>query len=1179
MSDRTVQLKFPNLPLRLILISQFVFLILGISGVMTWLLWRSEQDSIASLVGQLQDEISDRIEQKLRAYLETPHLINQINSDALLRGDFQAQGAATERYLWQQIKSFPTISWIYYGGAKPGEFIGITRTDHGRSLILSVNPNGFQSHYYLLDSQGYRFELARKPNYYDAQKRPWYKSALASRKPAWSPIYPDSFLPQQVLTASLSVYNSQNQRLGVFGADLSLEDISRFLSRLKIGKTGTAVIFERSGLIVASSASEKPYQIGQDPQRLSISESRSPLIRGAAAYLAQKFGNFEQIQTGQHFEFLWNQERHFLKILPYRDNRGINWLIAVVMPEADFLEHVKEHQNLTVFLLGLALLIAIGLGVLTTSYINNPLRRLTLASQALANGDLERDVPGTGISELNILSGSFNQMAIQLRQSFKELENINEELEKRVQDRTRELQTSEEIFSKVFSASPYPIMISNRPEKRVLAVNESYLKFSEYTAEELVGKYILELPVGFDLQDLGYISHLLDEYGSFSNLELNYRKKSQRIGTTLISAELIELNGETCVLSVYNDITERKEVQAALSHSEERFRTLVANIPGVVYRCACDSNRTMEFLGGNVEAVTGYPGQDFIQNQVRSWASIIYSDDQEIVQRCVYEGISHQQPYLVEYRIVDACGQIRWLYEKGRGVLANDGTILWLDGAMFDISDRKQAEQDLQEAKQSAESASVAKGHFLASMSHELRTPLNAILGFTQLMARDESIQPTQRNYLNIIQNSGEHLLQLINDVLDLSKIEAGRMPLHETSFDLYELLTVLESMFRLKATAKNLQLRVERSPEVPQGIIADEVKLRQILINLLNNALKFTPNGGVRLSVNRLDPLTEGVKSNAEILLSFVVADTGVGIPQTQLEQIFEAFEQTEAGRQAPEGTGLGLSICRKFTSLMRGSLTITSELGQGSTFQLTLPIKQFEADSRIPPSSNRRVIGLAPDQPEYRILVVEDRWESRYLLVKLLEDTGFQVREAQNGAEAVDVWRQWQPHLIWMDMRMPVLDGYEATQQIKSDLSGQATIIIALTASALEDEQSAILSAGCDDFVHKPFQETTIFAKLSEYLGVSYQYQALEPSSLQESSDSRLSVAELQHYFSIMSSAWIADLYHAATLADNDLLAELIQKIPAEHPAFSQALTNLIDDFDYNQMITLSQHHLESH
>ncbi|MEM8779271.1 MAG: PAS domain S-box protein, partial [Cyanobacteria bacterium P01_G01_bin.49] len=345
-----------------------------------------------------------------------------------------------------------------------------------------------------------------------------------------------------------------------------------------------------------------------------------------------------------------------------------------------------------------------------------------------------------------------------------------------------------------------------------------------------------------------------------------------------------------------------------------------------------------------------------------------------------------------------------------------------------DITERKQAEEALKKAKETADAANRAKSEFLASMSHELRTPLNAILGFTQVMQRDDYLNEENKQNLNIIGRSGEHLLELINDILEMTKIEAGRTTFNQSSFDLYRLLNNLESMLYLKAEEKNLQLIIEQTPAVPQYIQTDEGKLRQVLINLLGNAIKFTQEGGVILRVKGDTPKNK----KKSITLTFEVEDTGPGIAEAEIGQLFEAFGQTEAGKNSHEGTGLGLPISRKFVQLMGGKITVSSVLGRGSLFAFTIKANIVTANSIKINKPTRRVIGLAPNQPQYRILAVDDRLESRILLVKLLSSMGFNVRQASNGQEALDVWEAWEPHLIWMDMRMPIIDGYKATQRI---------------------------------------------------------------------------------------------------------------------------------------------------
>lgn len=491
-----------------------------------------------------------------------------------------------------------------------------------------------------------------------------------------------------------------------------------------------------------------------------------------------------------------------------------------------------------------------------------------------------------------------------------------------------------------------------------------------------------------------------------------------------------------------------------------------------------------------------------------------------------------------------------------RNVLA--GRLLLL----HDITDRVKTEEMLRQAKEDAEAANRAKSVFLANMSHELRTPLNAILGFSTLMDRDPMVTPEQRENLRTIRRSGEHLLTLINDVLQMSKIEAGRTTLYEQGFDLHRLLEATEDMFRLRAAKKDLQLIFDLAPDVPQYVSADESKLRQVLMNLVSNAIKFTTEGGVTVRI--------GYRTNPDERLLFEVEDTGVGIPQQELETLFDPFVQTDSGKQSEEGTGLGLAISQKFIHLMGGEIEVISEPGHGSLFRFNVQVSPASAEDVEEQRSQRRVIGLAPDQPTYRILVAEDRDANRELLMKLLRPLGFEMKGVPNGQEAIEVWERWHPHLILMDMRMPVMDGYEATRRIKDTTKGQATVIVALTASAFDEDRAVILSGGCDDFVRKPFREEELFRVFHKHLGVEFIYEEEDASATAADAIpmDELSAAHLAALDAEQRQA----LHDAAMQADAEELGRLIGSFEDDHPEVAQALQTLVHDFRFDVVMEIA-------
>ncbi len=460
---------------------------------------------------------------------------------------------------------------------------------------------------------------------------------------------------------------------------------------------------------------------------------------------------------------------------------------------------------------------------------------------------------------------------------------------------------------------------------------------------------------------------------------------------------------------------------------------------------------------------------------------------------------------------------------------------------------------DLRHAKEMAEAANVAKSNFLARMSHELRTPLNAILGFSQLMARDPETPPDHRDQLGIINRSGEHLLSMINDVLDLSKIEAGKMELAREVFDLHHLCSEAVELMQVRAAEKGLAVKLTIAPDVPAAIRSDSGKLRQILINLLGNAVKFSRQGEIRLDVTT--PRTG--------ILRCAVSDSGIGIPAEMQADIFDPFVQANTH---VKGTGLGLAITRRFVEMMGGQIGLQSTPDVGSCFWLEIPAEWSEKQVR--PDSVAEyghVIGLAPGQPVWRILAAEDDPDSQFFIERLMHQIGVEIRIARNGEEAVHQFREWHPDLILMDIRMPVLDGMQATRLIRA-LPGGDLPIIALTASVFREEQPAIIAAGCTDILFKPLKVEELFAKIAEVLPVRYRY-----DQDMRSAPPQADAAALQQAARELAEPVRTRLLEAARRLDGDTIEAEIDAIASEHPALAQEIRLCLIKYDFARIAEL--------
>lgn len=606
------------------------------------------------------------------------------------------------------------------------------------------------------------------------------------------------------------------------------------------------------------------------------------------------------------------------------------------------------------------------------------------------------------------------------------------------------------------------------------------------------------------------------------------------------------------------------------NHAEWALQKKTAEMAGffnVSLDLLCIANTDGYFLQLNPawEGVLGFSAEELL---AQKFLDFVHPDDLQntLAAISVLKSQHEVLNFANRYRCKD--GSYRWLEWRS----APSGNLIY--AAARDISERIKTEQQLRHYKDhleeqiqertielslsrdAAEAANKAKSIFLANMSHELRTPLNAILGFSSIMRKDPSLPDSQRENLDIINRSGEHLLTLINDVLEMAKIEAGRMQLENQSFDLGNLVRDIIDMMQIRAAEKNLLLLLAQSSDFPRYVTGDEAKIRQVLVNLVGNAIKFTSQGGVTVRL--------GVQKNSVSHLIIEVEDTGLGIKPKDLPVIFEPFVQVGED-SSNKGTGLGLTITRQFVELMNGAITVTSTPNKGSLFRVVLPLlPAFIAD--IPVSQNNEsanITGLADNQPQYRILIAEDQKENQLLLGKLMEALNLPVKIAEDGEQAVALFQSWQPDLIWMDRRMPVMDGMEATRFIRQLPNGKEVKIIAVTASAFTEQRAEMLAVGMDDFVRKPYRSNEIYDCLSRQLGLSYSYTDTKVTA--ETKSIRL----MPEMLAALPLELRQQLYNTLESLDCDQIEAVIEKISAQNSSLSKLLMRLANNYDYSTIL----------
>jgi PAS domain S-box-containing protein len=712
------------------------------------------------------------------------------------------------------------------------------------------------------------------------------------------------------------------------------------------------------------------------------------------------------------------------------------------------------------------------------------------------------------------------------------------------------LRESEERLKKIMAALPAGVCIVDARTKEILDANPAALTMIGLPDSEVIG-----VTSDMFLGSMGRRPYPVSGAGQTTESLEHVLFASGGVQTPILKSSIpVNLNGRECSVVSFVDITKLTKAEAELRKLWQALEQSPATV------VITDPEGRIEYANPSFVTITGYSREETIGSNPRVLKSGVHPPE---FYKAMWATLAKGDVWRGELCNRKKNGELYWESAAIAPVFSAQGAITHYVAVKEDISERRQIEEKLKEAKEAAEAANRAKSAFLANMSHEIRTPMNAILGFSQLLQRDPVITPEQRGLLKSINRSGEHLMALINDILEMSKIEAGRTTVNPSTFDLHAMIEDMGMMFRTRAESKGLRFALERHESVPRYVTTDDNKVRQILINLLGNAVKFTEQGGITLRVGtrRADP--------ADLRLWAEVEDTGPGIAAEETGNLFKSFQQTSSGIRVQGGTGLGLAISREFARLLGGDVNVDSRLGKGSIFRFDIGIEVGMAESIEKKNDSRHMWTLRPGEPVRRVLVVDDQEENRAVLLLMLEGVGFETREATNGEEAIREHEAWRPHLILMDMRMPVMDGQEAIRRIRSTPDGQDVKIIAVTANAFDEDRKEILALGANDFLAKPFREDDLFGMIGTHLGVELETgeDSLPVTPATGVLDAALTPANLAG----LPAELIARMRSAATDLDFDELTGMIDTIAHVSPDIAEGLRKLAEGFQFDQLLGL--------